>query len=104
MPKVLPSQLTDEEILALLESEDEVDVVVAQVFDYNDDIVPFLSFYNITPGDTPVSKKLVYKLYKTYSKQPLDKVTFITQVARFVSHRGDHLFLNTDNFAISQHI
>lgn len=105
MPKVLPSQLTDEEILALLESEDQVwDTDIAQVFDYNDDIVPFLSNYQITPGATPVSKKLLYKLYKAYSKQPLDGLNFNLQLGGYLSHTKDHYLLNIDQFAISHHI
>lgn len=99
----LPSQLTDEEILALLNS-DEVEESSVQIFDYKDDIVPFLSFYNITPGDSPVSKKLLYKLYKAYSKEPLDQLNFNVQVGRFVSPSRDHFNLNLDNFAISNHI
>jgi hypothetical protein len=104
MPKVLPSQLTDEEILALLESNEEVEVINAGVFDYNNDIVPFLSFYNITPGDTKVSKKLVYKLYKTYSKEPLTQHNFTTQIGNYIEHDRDHFLVNIDQFAISQHI
>lgn len=104
MPKILPSQLTDEEILALLESEEEVEVVAAEVFDYEGDIVPFLSFYNITPGKTQVSKKLLYKLYKAYSKQPIDKLNFTTQLGNFITHDRNHFLINIDQFAISKHI
>lgn len=105
MPKILPSQLSDEEILALLEAEDQVwDEDISKVFDYNDDIVPFLSNYQITPGTTPVSKKLLYKLYKAYSKQPLDQHNFNLQLGGYLSHTREHYQINIDQFAISQHI
>jgi hypothetical protein len=105
MPKVLPSQLTDEEILALLDAEDQLwDEDTSKIFDYNDDIVPFLSNYQITPGTTPVSKKLIYKLYKAYSKQPLDQLNFTTQLGNYISHDRDHFLLNTDQFAISKYV
>lgn len=105
MPKVLPSQLTDEEILALLDAEDQLwDEDVSQIFDYNDDIVPFLSNYQITPGTTPVSKKLLYKLYKAYSKQPLDQHNFNIQIGKYISPDRDHFLLNTDQFAVSRYI
>lgn len=105
MPKaILPSQLTEEEILAMLASEDDEVVPKAEIFDYSDDIVPFLSFYNITPGKTQVSKKLLYKLYKTHSKNPVPELNFNTVAGRYVEGTRNHYLLNTDNFIISQHI
>lgn len=103
MHKILPSQLTEEEILALLDSED-AEEETAEIFNYNDDIVPFLSNYKITPGNVYVSKKMLYKLYKTYSKEPLDLNEFNIQVGRFVEAAGANFKLNMDNFAISNHI
>ena len=102
MPK-LPSHLTEQELLDLLNSEDIPEDKV-QIFDYTDDIVPFMGFYNITPGDTPVSKKLLYKLYKAYSKEPLDQRNFSTQMGGFVSQNARHFFINIDQFAISNQI
>jgi hypothetical protein len=105
MSRILPSTLTDEEILALLDSED-VEEEVLQVFEYDDvdDIVPFLTFYNITPGTTPVSKRLLHKLYKLHSKDPIELNFFNIQVGRFVPIVGANFLLNMDNFAISSHI
>jgi len=99
----LPSQLTEQEILDLLYS-DEVEEETKQIFDYTDDVVPFLTNYNITPGTSYVSKKLIYKLYKLYSKEPLDKQTFNIQVGRYVEPAGGNFLINIDNFAISNHI
>ena len=105
MPKVLPSQLTDEEILALLDAEDQLwDEDITKIFDYNDDIVPFLSNYQITPGTTPVSKKLIYKLYRAYSKQPLDQHNFNIQIGKYISPGRDHFLINMDQFVVSKHI
>lgn len=103
MSKILPSQLSEAEILALLDSEEEFEPQ-AEIFDYTDDIVPFLGFYKITPGVTLVSKKLLYKLYKTYSKQPLPQLDFNIQVGRFIAPSAQNYKLNMDQFAISNHI
>lgn len=105
MPKILPSQLTDDELLAILESEEiTINNDVVNIFDYDDDIVPFLSNYKITPGFTQVSKKLLYKLYKAYSKQPLDNLNFNVKIGGYLSHDRDHYLINIDQFAISSHI
>lgn len=101
MSRLLPSQLTEEEILALLDS-DEVEDDTAQIFDYKDDVVPFMGFYKITPGHNLVSKKLLYKLYKAYSKQPLDNLNFNIQLGQYLQPAANHFHINQDTFAISQ--
>jgi hypothetical protein len=104
MSRILPSTLTDEEILALLDAED-VPEQSKQIFEFGDnDVVAFLTNYNIIPGDALVSKKLLYKLYSIYSKEPLSSTEFNIQVGRFLTpHRGNYA-INLDNFAISNHI
>lgn len=105
MSKILPSQLTDEQILELLSSEDQLwNEDIVNVFNYDSDIVPFLSNYGITPGNTRVSKKLIYNLYKTYSKEPITQVQFTTQMATYISHDRDNFLINIDTFAISRYI
>jgi len=100
--KILPSQLTYEQLMSVLGGDDsDAD---EQVLESYNDVVPFLTNYNITPGDTPVSKKLLYKLYQTYSTEPMDKLAFARQVGEFVEPKGMFYYLNMDNFAISKHI
>jgi len=99
----LPSQLTEQELLDLLNSED-IPETSAQIFDYEDDIVPFMGFYNITPGESHVSKRLIYKLYKTYSKDPLDQHIFNIKMGGFLGSSNYNFKINVDQFAISKHI
>lgn len=103
--KILPSQLTYEELLAAMEDAPEA---VDEVLEHSDDIVPFLSYYGVQPGETLVSKRLLYKLYRTYSKNPIPQHQFILAVGDFISSKragGRQFFcLNQDNFAISQAI
>jgi hypothetical protein len=103
MPKLLPSQLSDEEILSLLESGD-AEPETQEVFDYEHDIVPFLSHYQIVPGEAPVKKKLLYKLYKTYSKEPLDQLNFNIQVGNYLDNTGRYYQINLNTFSVSNHI
>lgn len=103
MYRVLPSHLSDDELLALLGS-DEADVETAEIFEYSDDIVPFLSNYNITPGEALVSKKLLYRLYRAYSKTPIDQRNFHIQIGVFLAPTRTHFKINIDQFAISKYI
>jgi hypothetical protein len=105
MKKILPSQLTYEELMEVMNSQDDYIPPVEQITDYFNDIVPFLTNYGITPGETPVSKKLLYKLYKTYSKNPATNQEFQTKVGEYIVARSDqYYYINQDNFAISKHI
>jgi hypothetical protein len=103
--KLLPSQLSYEELMeAMGDAEEDLD----EVLEHFDDLVPFLSHYRVQPGDSLVSKRLLYKLYRTYSKNPVPRTEFIFRVGEFISSKmagGLPFFcLNQDNFAISQHI
>jgi hypothetical protein len=102
MTKILPSQLTYEQLMSVLEDEDSA--ADNEILESYNDVVPFLTNYNITPGDTPVSKKLLYKLYKTYSTEPMTNIEFAIQVGEFVEAKNMFYYLNIDNFAVSKHI
>lgn len=102
--KILPSQLTYEELLDLLDSSDTSNLA-QPILEYTNDVVPFLTNYGITPGNTPVSKKLLYKLYKAYSKNPITISDFNTKVGEYITDKTtQYYFVNQDNFAISRHI
>lgn len=87
------------------ESED----ITTQVLEHETDVIPFLSHYNITPGATPVNKRLIYKLYKQfYSKDPVNSLQFHRTVGLFITSywnkSGGFYKLNQDNFTISAHM
>lgn len=100
--KILPSQLSYEELINLLDSNDSQPT---EILEYMNDVVPFLTNYGITPGDSPVSKKLLYKLYKTYSKNPVENNEFSLKVGEYIPQKSkEYYYINQDNFAISKHI
>lgn len=103
--KILPSQLTYEELMEVMNSPDDYIPQVEQITDFNNDVVPFLTNYGITPGETPVSKKLLYNLYKTYSSQPATNNEFQIKVGQYITDNSStYYYINQDNFAISKHI
>lgn len=105
--KKLPSQYTIEELMSLLDSaeEDSFDEVIQIEMEGSNDILAFTSNYKITPGDLPVSKKILYKLYRAFSSHPLTEKEFGNRLRDFVDDKGSKFFyLNQDNFAISRHL
>ena len=99
MTHKLPSSLTEEELLALLETAEEAPENA--IFTYTDDIVPFLSNYDIQPGTTSVSKKLLYDLYKLYSEEPVSNYEFQLKVGKYLDHDRAYYKINKDQFIIS---
>lgn len=71
--KLLNSQST-EDLLAALESNEEAKEVIQD--NYDDDVLTFFSYYNIIPGEEIVTKALLYKLYKSWSKELIEKSMF----------------------------
>lgn len=102
--KTLPSQLSYEELLNILDSSESSNPI-EPILEYMNDVVPFLTNYGITPGNTTVSKKLLYKLYKAYSKNPITISEFNTKVGEYITDKTtQYYFINQDNFAISRYI
>src|SRR6478735_8515513 len=103
MKKILPSQLSFEELMEMMNSQEEAPS--NEITEFMNDIVPFLTHYGITPGDMPVSKKLLYKLYQTYSKAPANKQEFSLKVGEYITDKSStYYYINQDNFAISKHL
>lgn len=110
--KILPTLLTEAELLAALDGEfpvSETTDITTEVLEHNNDVIPFLSHYKITPGDTPVNKRLLYRLYKVYySQDPLPSLQFHHIVGQFLvyyyNRSGGFYKMNQDNFTISTHM
>lgn len=110
--KTLPSAMTYEELLAAMELEEAIEVVdnpaTEEILEYENNVVPFLSHYNIQPGDLTVSKKLLYELYKKHVEEPLEALQFHRIVGKFIgqyaNYSGTFYRINQDQFAISAHI
>lgn len=108
--KKLPSQASYEELLAALEKEDiaEARPETEEILEFKNNIVPFLSYYNIIPGTHPVSKKLLYRLYTSHVDDPNEPLSFHRAVGEYLpnySNRSGKFYqLNIDQFKVSQYI
>jgi hypothetical protein len=111
---VLPSLASYEELLEILNQEESdiaelsVDKPQEKIVEYTDDVVPFLSQYEIIPGDKAVKKSLLYKFYRAYSENPVDSYIFNRIVGQYIQYysNSNGLFykINMDSFRISKFI
>lgn len=83
--KRLPNNASLDELLNTIEESEEKDVIGV-----SDDVFSFLSHFNILPGENLVLKSVVYDLYRTWSKEPLDRT-------RFSLRLGKHFIRQTTN-------
>jgi len=114
--KTLPTAMTYEELLAAMQAEENFSAeeevsntpVIEEILEYENNVVPFLSHYNIQPGEMTVSKKLLYELYKKHVDEPLEPLQFHRIVGKFIGHysnySGNFYRINQNQFAISAHI
>ena len=71
--KKQPVQKTTAELIEDLTSEVEV---TEEKIQSEDTILTFLRFYNIEPGTHPIKDKYLYKLYKEFTKEPVNSKSF----------------------------
>jgi hypothetical protein len=117
--KVLPSQLTEEELLKLLEQEEtplspeesqpitEEDILDIGI-EQEDNVVPFLVHYNIVPGKKAVSKRLLYDLYRNHVDEPLDALRFNHRAGKYLPQyyniNGAFYQISQDSFKLSSQL
>lgn len=83
--KTLQIDIPKEDLLASLEGEER-----EEILEDVDDVVPFLSHFNIRPGEYPVNKTLLYELYKQWSKNPVTGRRFSVKVGYYIPFKEFH--------------
>lgn len=93
-------QLSNEQLMELLETkkDEKVDVIYLQ----EDDLSGFLSFYNISPGSDKIKINELYKLYKNWSKQPMNFKEFKKCSNKIFQLDKSTIFINQNKAIINQ--
>jgi hypothetical protein len=97
MNKKLPQTLSDDELIAQLVRDGETEEIVS-----NNDILLFISTYNIQSGDKSIAQKLLYRLYKSWSRNPLKSKTFTNEMLLYFTRVGNNLKINQDAIKLSK--
>lgn len=96
------TQLTESELLDLIKSEPSS----ITLYEWPTDVMQFISVYNLKSGTERITTKLLYKLYKLWSKNPVPRKTLTTTLMDlFPSDRigESHLILlNKETLNIKQ--
>lgn len=102
--KKLPTEVDLNSLLESLNNDDGKE----QIIDYHNDIVPFLSKYEIKPGEHLLKRNLLYKLYRLYSKDPRGLQAFSIEVNKYLVQicqgRTEYYKINQDSFKLSEEV
>ncbi len=80
--KTLPQDIDLDSLLSTIQEESSVLAKEASLT--NDNVLEFISFYNIKKGDIPIKKSMVYKLYKSWSNNKnYSKYSFMLQMNQY---------------------
>lgn len=100
----LLNDLTDEELLKVAGEQYKETNTTNRIYrkdmlsEHNHDVLNFVIAFNFKEGKKKVSRKLLYNLYKSWSKDPVSKIEFSKQLHLYFSkHTKDLLYLNSDN-------
>lgn len=89
--KSLPHKLSNEDLLKALEKEDSREVIL----EGRNDVLPFLSHYNIEPGDYKVAKRAIFDLYRKWSDEPVTKTVFAREFTKYIPYEHSNFhFIN----------
>lgn len=93
----LPNELSDEELL------DSIDLDAPNTaYDYHDDVLNFIAFYDLTSGEFKVQFRTLWRLYKSWSQSPLKPRVFALRMSEYVTHDEHSYSINRDALKLSE--
>lgn len=84
MSKKLPHQVSDQDLLDLIEKDK--DLKVETLATNHNDVYDFIYANRLVKGNNIVTSKLLYKLYRNWSKNPVTRKTFSGDVAYLIEN------------------
>ena len=95
------NKLSIEELLQQVDKNDTSEVSTVEQIE-KDNLLFFISFYNINTGDNLVSIKALFNLYTSWSKQePIDYFTFKKKIKVIFANKGEYLLVDTSIINLS---
>lgn len=99
----LPHQLSEEELLEQLQNEEKDSTT--EIIDSQDDILSYLAAFNITSGTVKITSSVLYKLYKEWSKNPVERLAFGYRLAEILPKEKERYYLiNQDSIFLNKEL
>lgn len=89
------TEVTDEELLKLLEGNSETSEL--NIEEYPNDVLEFMSVFNLQNGPYPVKTAVLGRFYSQWSQNPLKPNQFTKELHKFLNIDGNNFMLNITN-------
>ena len=89
-----PNTLEDDELLELLNEEPLKDEIVP--IDHGNDVLQFITTFNLQPGTERIKRHTLYLIYKVWSKAALKKSTLLFELDKYFEKNNEVYFINTN--------
>lgn len=97
----LPTELSVEDLVAAT-SQDGPE----QVLESKNDVIPFLTHFQLKQGAYCVNKRVIYDLYRRWSKEPLTNISFNIEANKYLFSRqigkNEYFLINEDSFKLER--
>jgi hypothetical protein len=89
----IPKDLSTEELLNSLENAEEIESYNRE---HKDDLLSevllFISHFDLQKGEYKIHQKYIYKLYRSFSKNPVNSPTFLNTFSSVFYHKSNTFF------------
>lgn len=99
--KKLPSQLSNEELQALLAERPKEEAREPAPEDYKNDVLGFAAFFKLERGDNYISNKKLYALYRQWSEDPVSQSTCTRTLLDFLPKHNQGFLINQEAIRLS---
>lgn len=84
MKKKLPNTEELNKLIEIATSEEKETEDHTIVLEHKNDVLPFITHFNIQQGTNPVDKRLLYDLYREWSKNPVIRTIFTLEIGKYL--------------------
>lgn len=93
--KKTPNTLNTEELIELLdEKEEKVQQEEPSEINYKNDVLTFISVFNIQDGEDNIKPHTLYSIYRVWSKEPISKTAFFLTTGKFLTKKDIYYKIN----------
>lgn len=94
------SELELTELLA--ELEESSDLKQFRTEGSSDDVLSFLNIYDLRPGEDSIPNRTLFRLYRTWSKNPVNSIAFAIKIHEIFEHTPRVTKINEELFKIKR--
>lgn len=98
-----PSNYTTQELLEILKQEEEYKPILYN-YPSKNDVLNFILFFNLEPGNDTVTNNLLYQLYCNWSEEKTTKQRFMNNIKKYFKTELPFIYINKTALKITEEV